>query len=67
MVAARRIIALSVDRDQRRALIEIARSRTEPANRVERAGIISTYFDEPFGLAAGDLQKPGSFGDFVIR
>jgi hypothetical protein len=37
MVAARRIIALSVDADQHRALIEIARSRTEPANRVERA------------------------------
>jgi hypothetical protein len=36
MVAARRIISLSVDVDQHRALIEIARSRTEPANRVER-------------------------------
>ena len=39
MVAARRIMA-SVDADQRRVLVEIARSRTEPANRVERAGII---------------------------
>src|SRR6516164_6497269 len=47
MGAARRIIALSVDADQRRALIEIARSRTEPANRVERAGIILAYVDEP--------------------
>jgi hypothetical protein len=35
MVAARRIIALSVDADHHRSLIEIARSRTEPANRVE--------------------------------
>src|SRR5690242_17444874 len=34
MVAARRIIALSADADQRRALVEISRSRTEPANRV---------------------------------
>jgi hypothetical protein len=42
MVAARRIIASSVDADQRRALIEISRSRTEPANHVERAGIGAT-------------------------
>jgi hypothetical protein len=47
MVAARRIIALSVDADQRRVLVEIARSRTEPANRVERAGIILAYLNEP--------------------
>src|SRR5690348_6905632 len=47
MVAARRIIALSVDADQRRALVEISRSRTEPANRVERARIILGYLEEP--------------------
>src|SRR5436309_8782688 len=47
MVAARRIIALSVDADQRRALVEISRSRTEPANRVERARIILAYLAEP--------------------
>ena len=34
MVAARRIIALPVETEQRRALVEISRSRTEPANRV---------------------------------
>jgi hypothetical protein len=34
MVAARRIIVLSVDADQRRALVEISRSCTESANRV---------------------------------
>jgi transposase len=51
MVAARRIIALSVDADQRRALVEVARSRTEPANRVERAGIILAYLDEPSAYA----------------
>jgi hypothetical protein len=28
-------------------LVEISRSRTEPANRVERAGIILAYLDEP--------------------
>src|ERR1700719_1972958 len=47
MVAARRIIAVSVDADQHRALVEISRSRTEPANRVERAGIIVAYLDAP--------------------
>jgi hypothetical protein len=33
--------------DQRRALVEVARSRTEAANRVEKAGIILAYLDEP--------------------
>jgi len=33
--------------DQRRALVEISRSRTEPANRVERAGIILVYLARP--------------------
>src|SRR6516225_12503133 len=51
MVAARRIIALSVDADQRRALVEISRSRTEPANRVERARIILAYLEEPSAYA----------------
>jgi hypothetical protein len=51
MVAARRIIALPVETDQRRALVEISRSRTEPANRVERAGIILAYLAEPSAYA----------------
>src|SRR5260370_41617838 len=51
MVAARRIIALSVDANQRRALVEISRSRTEPANRVERARIILAYLEEPSAYA----------------
>src|SRR6516225_9195973 len=51
MVAARGIIALSVDADQRRALVEISRSRTEPANRVERARIILGYLEEPSAYA----------------
>jgi hypothetical protein len=55
MVAARRIIALSVASDQRQRLVEISRSRTEPANRVERAGIILAYLDEPsaYGVRNG--------------
>jgi transposase len=57
MVAARRIIELSVDADQRRALAEIARSRTEPANRVERAGIILAYLAEPSAYAVARAMK----------
>src|ERR1700761_6597669 len=51
MVAARRIIAISVDADQHRTLVEISRSRTEPANRVERAGIILACLAEPSAYA----------------
>jgi DNA-directed RNA polymerase specialized sigma subunit len=56
MVAARRI-ALSVASDQRQTLVEISRSRTEPANRVERARIILAYLDEP--SAHGVAQRAG--------
>ena len=52
MVAARRIIALPVETDQRRTLVEISRSLTEPANRVERARIILAYLAEPSAYAA---------------
>jgi hypothetical protein len=51
MVAARRIIAMSIDADQRRALAEISRSRTEPASRVERACIVLAYLDNPSAYA----------------
>jgi hypothetical protein len=47
MVAARRIIGLSIDPDQRRALVDICRSRTEATGRVERARIIIAYLDTP--------------------
>jgi transposase len=47
---------LSVDADQRRALVEISRSRTEPANRVERAGIIVAYLEEPSAYAVARLM-----------
>jgi hypothetical protein len=49
MVAARRIIALSIEAEQREALVEISRSRTEPANRVERARIVLAYLDKGAG------------------
>jgi transposase len=56
MVAARRIIALSIDAEQRETLVEISRSRTEPANRVERARIVLAYLDTPSAYAvAGQI------------
>ena len=47
MVAARRVITLSIDPDQRRALVDICRSRTEATGRVERARMIIAYLDTP--------------------
>src|SRR5271163_176760 len=51
MVAPRRVIALPTDAEQRRRLLEISRSRTEPMSRVERARIILTYLQEPSAYA----------------
>src|SRR6266700_850785 len=51
MVAPRRVIALLTDAEQRRRLLEIARSRTEPTSRVERARIILAYLDDPSAYA----------------
>ncbi len=46
-VAARRVITLSIDPDQRRALVDISRSRSESTGRVERARMIIAYLDTP--------------------
>ena len=46
-VAARRVITLSIDSDQRRALVDISRSRSEATGRVERARMIIAYLDTP--------------------
>src|ERR1700747_1084880 len=51
VVARRRVIALPTDARQRQRLLEISRSRTEPANRVERARIILAYLDDPSAYA----------------
>ena len=51
MAAPRRVIALVSDAGQRQQLQEIARSRTEPASRVERARIILAYLAEPSAYA----------------
>jgi hypothetical protein len=50
-VAARRVIALPTDAEQRQRLLEISRSRTEPTSRVERAQIILAYLEEPSAYA----------------
>jgi hypothetical protein len=65
MVVARRIIALSVASDQRQTMVEISRSRTEPANRVERSRIILAYLDEP--SAYGVAQRMGLTRQTVKR
>ena len=51
MVAPRRVITLRTDEEQRQRLLEISRSRTEPASRVERARIILAYLDDPSAYA----------------
>jgi transposase len=53
MVAPRRVIALPTDAGQRQYLLEVSRSRTEPASRVERARIILAYLEDPsaYGVA----------------
>src|SRR5712672_1706220 len=56
MVAARRVITLSIDSDQRRALVDISRSRSEATGRVERARMIIAYLDPPSAYAvAGQI------------
>src|SRR5215471_2287383 len=60
MVAARRVITLSIDPDQCCALANIARSRTEATGRVERARIILALSRHPIGLrgCAADRGEP---------
>src|SRR5262249_61944054 len=47
MVAARRVITLSIDPDQCGALVNIARSRSKATGRVKRARITLAYLDTP--------------------
>jgi hypothetical protein len=47
MTAWRRAIELSIGADDLARLVSIARSRTEPASRVERAQILLAYRDDP--------------------
>jgi transposase len=53
MVAWRQALALVIDDDELVQLTAIARSRTAPASRVERARILLAYRDEPCFFAVG--------------
>ena len=53
MTAWRRVIALSIGEDDLAGLVSIARSRTEPASRVERARMLLAYRDDPSFYAVG--------------
>ena len=53
MVAWRQALALVIDDEELAQLTTIARSRTTPASRVERARILLAYRDEPCFFAVG--------------
>jgi hypothetical protein len=60
MVAWRQALALVIDDDELVQLTAIARSRTAPASRVERARILLAYRDEPPAVpGASHPQGPG--------
>jgi transposase len=67
MAAPRRVIALVSDAAQRRQLQEIARSRTEPASRVERARIILGYLADPSAYAVARAVGVGVTAQTVSR
>src|SRR5437763_16531408 len=51
VVAARRVIALPTDAEQRQRLLAISRSRKQPTGHVERARIILAYLQDPSAYA----------------
>src|ERR1700704_1451275 len=53
MAAPRRMIELTIGEEDLAQLMSIARSRTEPASRVERARILLAYRDTPSFYAVG--------------
>jgi len=54
MSAPRRVIEITIGEDDMARLETIARSRTEPACRVERARILLAYRDDPSTYAVGE-------------
>jgi transposase len=54
MAAPRRVVELSIDSDEVSLLESIARSRTEPAIRVERARMLLAYRANPSSTAVGE-------------
>src|ERR1700739_4645863 len=53
MTAWRRAIELSIEEEDLARLFSIARSRTEPASRVERARMLLAYREDPSFFAVG--------------
>ncbi|MGH7078840.1 MAG: hypothetical protein ACREFU_12180, partial [Acetobacteraceae bacterium] len=53
MAAPRRVVAVPIDETELAELEVIARSRTEPACRVERARILLAYRVEPSAYSVG--------------
>jgi transposase len=53
MAAARKVVELSITEAEQAELQSIARSRTEPASRVERARILLRYRDDPSSYGVG--------------
>src|ERR1700752_2883348 len=53
MTAWRRAIEVSIGEEDLARLVSIARSRTEPASRVERAGMLLAYREDPSFFAVG--------------
>jgi hypothetical protein len=53
MAAARKVVELPIGERELAELRSIARSRTEPSSRVERAGILLHYRDDPSCYAVG--------------
>ncbi|MGA7197349.1 MAG: helix-turn-helix domain-containing protein, partial [Roseiarcus sp.] len=53
MTARRRAIELSIGEEDLARLVSIARSRTEPASRVERARMLLAYRKDPSFFAVG--------------
>jgi hypothetical protein len=55
MAAPRLVVELTIGEEDVTKLMAIARSRTEPASRVERARMLLAYRDEPSFFAVGLL------------
>src|SRR3981189_3460414 len=53
MTAWRQAIELSIADEDLAKLVSITRSRTEPASRVERAGVLLAYREDPSFFAVG--------------
>jgi len=56
MAAPRLVVELTIGGEDLTTLMAIARSRTEPASRVERARMLLAYRDEPSFFAVGCIS-----------